>query len=59
MIFFEEMTEIMSKCPEEINSNMAVFNYMLNSKKWKILSGFPLHNKFRSFDNQGAYIQHK
>lgn len=57
--FFEEMTRMMSNCPEEINSNMAVLNYMLNSKKWKILSGFPLHNKFRSFNNQGAHIQHK
>ena len=57
--FFEEMTEIISSCPEEINSNMAVFNYMLNSNKWKIISGFPLHNKFRSFNSQGACIQHK
>lgn len=57
--FFEEMTNIMSSCPEEVNSNMAVLNYMLNCNKWKIISGFPLHNKFKSFNAQGAHIQHK
>jgi hypothetical protein len=57
--FLIEYTEEMSKCPEDINSNMAVLNYILNNKEYKCFSGYPLHNQFRSFKHEGAHIQHK
>jgi UDP-glucuronate 4-epimerase len=57
--FLEEYTNEMLKCPQEINSNMAVLNYILSKNKYKCFSGHPLHNKFKSFKHEGAYIQHK
>lgn len=57
--FLKEYTELMLMCPENINSNMAVLNYIISNKKYKCFSGHPLHNRFRSFKHEGAYIQHK
>ena len=57
--FLEMFTDIISKCPSNINSNMGALNYILNTQKFRLLSGFPLHNRFRSFKHEDAYIQHK
>lgn len=57
--FLEMFTDTMSKCPSNINSNMGALNYILNTQKFRLLSGFPLHNRFKSFKHEDAYIQHK
>jgi len=58
--FLEEMIRFISKSDPKINCNMGILNYCLhNTVKDKIFTGFPFHNIFKSFKNNGAYISHK
>lgn len=61
LIFLRMMLEMFKDMNKEINANMGVFNTILHQKNfsYRVLTGFPLHNTFKSYKNNGAYIQHK
>lgn len=61
LFLMREMIRIMTNLDKEVNSNMAVFNYCLHHVvKSKIITGYPLHNIFKSNKvKEGTYIKHK
>jgi hypothetical protein len=64
LVFLKAMCKQLSPIPPKYNANMPVFNlvleYLQKTLKYKIMTGFPLHNKFRSQKvDSGTYIKHK
>ena len=61
--FYEVMISYFQKISTKHNANMAVYNQSLRDikkRKWKIYTGFPLHNQFQSNKvPEGTYIKHK
>ena len=56
------MIDEMNKIDQKFNTNMPVFNYCLERQlnKFKVFTGYPLHNIFKSNRAQeGIYIKHK
>jgi UDP-glucuronate 4-epimerase len=61
LCLMEEMINRLSIIDKSINGNMAIFNHCLHYVvKKKIVTGFPLHNVFKSKKvSPGTYIKHK
>lgn len=60
--FYNYMIKLFDRIHKKYNSNMVVFNEAIlqNKRKWKVYTGYPLHNKFKSRTHDGnIFIKHK